>query len=98
MVQEIGFARCGLGCGILLLAGADGCEMVLLVLQLQPRWLHRTKLQSFLEFWRGLAVGLLGLLLSVFLLLLARPTVLVSGSLLVSVAGRPGRLLFLGLA
>ena len=64
-------------------------------LLLQLRWLRRIKLRSFLEVWRGLAVGLLGLLLSAFLLLLARRTVLVSGLLLAFVVGRLRRLLVL---
>ena len=64
-------------------------------LLLQLRWLRRIKLRSFLEVWRGLAVGLLGLLLSAFLLLLARRTVLVSGLLLAFVVGRLRRPLVL---
>ena len=71
--------------------------MVLLVLQFQPLWLSRTKLPSFLGVLRVLAVGLLGLLLAVFLLLLARHKVLVFGLLLAFVAGLPRRLLVLGL-
>ena len=97
MAQEIGSARCGLGCGRLLLAGANGWVMVLLVPQPQPLWLRRTKLPSFLGVLRDLAAGLLGLLLAVFLLLLACRKVLVSGLLLASVVGRPRRLLVLGL-
>ena len=56
-------------------------------LLLQLRWLRRIKLRSFLEVWRDLAVVLLGLLLSVFLLLLVHRTVLVSGLLLAFVCG-----------
>ena len=68
LALEIGSVQGGLGYGRLLLAGADGLEMVLMVLLLQPLWLRRTGLRRILEVWRGLAVGLLGLLFAVFLL------------------------------
>ena len=67
LVLEIGFVRCGLGCGKLLLAGAGGWEVVPMVLLLQPLWLRRKGLRRILEVWRGLAVELLGFLLAVFL-------------------------------
>ena len=97
MALEIGSVQCGLGYGRLLLAGADGLEMVLMVLLLQPLWLRRTGLRSFLEVWRGLAVKLLGLLFAVVLLWLARRMVLVFDVFLVFVAGLLERLLVLAL-
>ena len=97
MARETGSVQCGLDYGRLLLAGADGLEMVLLVLLLQPQWLRRTELRSFLEAWRGLAVELLGLLFAVFLLQLARRMVLVSDLLLAFVVEPLERLLVLAL-
>ena len=92
LARETGSVQCGLDYGRLLLAGADGLEMVLLVLLPQPLWLRRTELRSFLEVWRGLAVELLGLLFVVVLLWLARRMVLVF-DVLVLVAGLLERLL-----
>ena len=68
--------------------------MVLLVLQLQPRWLHRTELLSFLQAWRGLAAGLLFV---VFLLGLVLRMALVSGMFLAFVVELLGKLLALAL-
>ena len=76
LVLEIGFVRCGLGCGKLLLAGAGGLEMVPMVLLLQPLWLRRTGLRRILV-WRGLAVVLLGLSFAVSSLRVACCMVLV---------------------
>ena len=67
-----------------------------MVLLLQPLWLRRTGLLSFLEVWRGLAVELLGLLFVVVSLWLARRMVLVF-DVLVLVAGLLERLLVLAL-
>ena len=92
LVLEIGFVRCGLGCGKLLLAGAGGLEAVPMVQLLQPLWLRRRGLRRIL-IWRGLVVVLLGLLFAVSLLLAACCTVLVSGLLWVLVAGLLRRLL-----
>ena len=78
------------------MAGAGGLEMVPMVLLLQPLWLRRTGLLSFLEVWRGLAVELLGLLFVVVSLWLARRMVLVF-DVLVLVAGLLERLLVLAL-
>ena len=71
--------------------------MVLLVLQLQPQWLRRTELLSFLRAWRGLAAGLLGLLFVVFLLGLVLRMALVSGMFWAFVVGLLGKLLALAL-
>ena len=71
--------------------------MVLLVLQLQPQWLRRTELLSFLQAWRGLAAELLGLLFVVFLLGLVLRMALVSGMFWAFVVELLGKLLALAL-